>query len=142
MARLISIFALPLLLIGLVAYFLPDGPKTVKKAIAEVTRVITNQPAPNDEPPAPAPSAFEQLAVPTVTVGPEHANKPELRIWAIRNDRNYGWIQLPRGTTVWYLRQDGDYYIVRYEETIIRAHRDVVDTGMIVVKKARYAVAY
>jgi hypothetical protein len=81
--------------------------------------------------------------VPTVTVGPEQAQKPELRIWAIRNDRNYGWIQLPRGTEVLFIRQDGDYYVVRYEETIIRAHRSVVDSGLVVVKKARtYAVAY
>ena len=144
MARILSIIILPLLLFGVVAYFLPEAPVAAKKVITRVTETITNKLAPEDSTvSSPAPTVYEQLVVPTVTVGPEQAQSPELRIWAIRNDRNYGWIQLPRGTPVYYVRQDGDYYIVRYEETIIRAHRSLIDSGTLILKKTKtYAMAY
>lgn len=143
MVRILSIFVLPILAIGVVVYLFPTAPAVAKKAAVRVTQAIIA--APSEEPettPAPA-SAYEQLQVPNVTVGPEFAQLPEIRIWAIRNDTNYGWIQLPRGTQVSFIRQDGEYYIVRYEETIIRAHRSVVDSGMIILKKSKtYAAAY
>jgi hypothetical protein len=144
MARILSLFVLPLLAIAVFSLYLPDSPKA-KKVVHRVARVITGQPAPEEEADAaiqPA-TVYEQLAVPSVNLGPEYAQQPELRIWAIRNDTTYGWIQLPRGTPVHLLRQDGDYSVVRYEETVIRVHRSVVEAGLLTPKKLRtYAVAY
>ena len=61
----------------------------------------------------------------------------ELRIAAIRNGVNYGWIQLPRGTRVELLRREGKDFIVRYGETVLRVHRDLVEAGLIVPKPRR-----
>lgn len=139
MARILSLFVLPLLVIGLVAYTIPSAPKAAKKAVVQVARAVNLEPLLQSEPELPSTPAtvYEQLVVPTVTVGPEHAQQPEVRIWAIRNDTNYGWIQLPRGTKVTFLRMEGDYYIVQYEETVIRAHRSVVDSGLVIIKKPK-----
>lgn len=128
---------------GLVVYLIPDAPAVAKNAVVRASRAIGVLPSSEQAESLPAPaSPYEKLLVPTVTVGPEVAQQPEVRIWAIRNDTTYGWIQLPRGTQVRFIRQDGDYYIVRYEETVIRAHRSVVDSGMVILKKAKnYAVA-
>jgi hypothetical protein len=139
MARILSLFVLPLLAIALVAYTIPSAPKVAKNAVVRVARAVNVETLFEKQPELPSAPAtvYEQLVVPTVTVGPEHAQKPEVRIWAIRNDTNYGWIQLPRGTQVTFVRMDGDYYIVQYEETVIRAHRTVVDSGLVVIKKPK-----
>ena len=143
MARILSLFVLPVVAMGLVVYLIPDAPAVAKNAVVRASRAIGVLPSSEQTESLPAPaSPYEKLLVPTVTVGPEYAQQPEVRIWAIRNDTTYGWIQLPRGTQVRFIRQDGDYYIVRYEETVIRAHRSVVDSGMVILKKSKnYAVA-
>jgi hypothetical protein len=142
MARILSIFVLPLLVLATFALYLPTAPKA-QKIVNHVARIATGQPVFDEpEPESPSLTVYEQLVVPTVNVGPECAQQPEIRIWAIRNDTNYGWIQLPRGTPVYFVRQEGEYVIVRYEETIIRAHRSVVDAGLLILKKSRtYAAA-
>ena len=147
MGRIISLAVLPVLaLLALVNLFPETAPaRKVEKIVRQVTEAVApSQTAqPSEFSSSNGPLTAEQLAPATVTVGPEYARQPEIRIWAIKNDTNYGWIQLPRGTMVQYLRQDGDYYILRYEETVIRAHRSVVDAGLIIPRKLRtYAVAY
>src|SRR4030095_1852064 len=107
MARILSIFVLPLLILAAFALYLPTAPKA-QKIVNHVARIATGQPV-FDEP-EPEPSSlpvYEQLVVPTVNVGPEFSQQPEIRIWAIRNDTNYGWIQLPRGTPVALLAPGG-----------------------------------
>jgi hypothetical protein len=143
MARLLSLFVLPVLALAAFTLYLPKS-RTAQKVVDRVTAFVTGQPvAQEPDSQSPSPSAYDQLVIPTVSVGPESAQQPEIRIWAIRNDTNYGWIQLPRGTHVQFLRNDGEYVVVQYEETVIRAHRSVVDSGLLIPRKPRtYAVAY
>jgi len=147
MARILSLTLLPVL--GLVAlmYLFPDTTpaRKVEKIVEHVTRVIASDANSQSSgfTSSTNPVSYENLAPASFTVGPEQANQLEVRIWAIKNDTNYGWIQLPRGTIVQFLRQDGDYIILRYQETVIRAHRSIVEAGLVVPRKMRtYAVAY
>ena len=145
MARKLSLLLLPLLALAGIALLFPDSKPTtavvskVARAFETVSSGFQSQEVAVE---APA-TTYERLVIPTVTVGPEHAQQPEVRILAIRNDRNYGWIQLPRGTVVQLIRSEGDYLIAKYEETILRVHKSVVDAGLVVPKRIRtYAVAY
>ncbi len=73
-------------------------------------------------------------------IGPEAAAGQEVRVWAIRGGNNYGWVQLPKGTSMRLLRQEGEWLIVRYEESVVKIHRSVAEAGMIVpVKNGRVA---
>jgi hypothetical protein len=147
MGRILSLVLLPILGLAVLVSLFPTtrAARKVETVVDHVTHVFTSNstPAEPDYPKVGDGTSLEEFAAPSVTVGPEYARQPEIRIWAIRNDTNYGWIQLPRGTPVQFLRQDGDYLILRYQDTVIRAHRSVVEAGLIIPRKARtYAVAY
>jgi hypothetical protein len=145
MGRLLTLITLPLFAVAALVYCFPETKpaKKVEQLVEDVAHAFSPQEASQVELPAESLAPYERLAAASVTVGPEVAQQPEVRIWAIRNDRNYGWIQLPRGTQVYFLRNDGEYVIVRYQETVIRAHRNVIDAGMLIPKKTRtFAVAY
>ncbi len=55
----------------------------------------------------------------------------DLRVWAIRDGRNYGWVQLPRGTTVSILRRDGDQAVIRWDETVVKVPQTVLHLGVL-----------
>lgn len=57
---------------------------------------------------------------------------PEIRVRAVRNGKDYGWVQLPRGTTVNLVRDEGSTMLVRFEEVTLRVTRSQVDAGLIV----------
>jgi hypothetical protein len=147
MGRILSFIVLPLLALAVLVCLFPTAPaarkvEAVVDKVAHVFTSITTGEQPNSAN-SETGSYGEGHGPVSVVLGPEHASQPEVRIWAIRNVTNYGWIQLPRGTPVQFLRQDGDYYLLQYQETVIRAHRSVVEAGLIVPKKIRtYAVAY
>jgi hypothetical protein len=147
MGRILSYILLPILALTGLVYLFPAtlAARKVERVVDNVTHVFTSNSTPQQaESPNPSEAlSLDDFAAPSVTVGPEYAQQPEIRIWAIRNDTNYGWIQLPRGTPVHFLRQDGDYLILRYQETVIRAHRSVIEAGLVVPRKTKaYAVAY
>src|SRR4030095_6986037 len=88
MARILSIFVLPLLILAAFALYLPTAPKA-QKIVNHVARIATGQPVFDEPEPEPSSlTVYEQLVVPTVNVGPEFSQQPEIRIWAIRNDRS------------------------------------------------------
>jgi hypothetical protein len=53
----------------------------------------------------------------------------ELRVWAIRNGHKYGWVQLPKGTTVSILRRDGDHAVIRWDESVVRVPQTALRMG-------------
>lgn len=53
----------------------------------------------------------------------------ELRVWAIRDGHNYGWVQLPKGTTVSILRRDGDHAVIRWDETVVKVPETALRLG-------------
>ena len=147
MGRILSLILLPILGLAVLIYLFPEAPPTrkVEKIVEHFTQAFSSEGAPQGSgfTNSNNPVSYENLAPASFTVGPEQANQTEVRIWAIRNDTNYGWIQLPRGTVVQFLRQDGDYFILKYQETVIRTHRSIIEAGLVVPRKMRtYAVAY
>ena len=64
---------------------------------------------------------------------------PELRVAALRGLNNYGWVQLPHGTPVELIASDGDYLVVRYDETVVRIHRCFAEAGLVVPRPGRTA---
>lgn len=55
----------------------------------------------------------------------------ELRVSAIRNGRNYGWVQLPKGTQVTVIKQEGDQALVQWDETVMNIHSRFLESGMV-----------
>jgi len=64
---------------------------------------------------------------------------PELRVAALRGLNNYGWVQLPPGTPVELVATEGEYLVVRYDETVVRIHRCFADAGLVVPRPGRTA---
>ncbi|MEQ1861661.1 MAG: hypothetical protein ABMA13_17215, partial [Chthoniobacteraceae bacterium] len=56
----------------------------------------------------------------------------EVRVRAVRNGHEYGWIQLPRGTRVELVRDEGRTLVIRYDEVSLRIPRTVAEAGMVV----------
>ncbi len=58
---------------------------------------------------------------------------PEVRVRASRDGRDYGWVQLPRGTRVELLHDEGKTLVVRYDQVTLRIPRRIAETGTVVV---------
>lgn len=56
----------------------------------------------------------------------------EVRVRAARDGRDYGWVQLPRGTKVRLLRDEGETLLIRFDQVTLRIPRVLADTGMVV----------
>jgi hypothetical protein len=65
-------------------------------------------------------------------IGPQPSGLQEIRVWAIRGGIKYGWIQLPKGTPVHLLREEGAWLVVRYDESVMKIHRSIAEQGMVV----------
>lgn len=57
-----------------------------------------------------------------------------VRVPAIRESQNYGWIQLPRGTQVDLVKEQFDGLLVRYDETFVVIPRAAVQDGSVVLR--------
>jgi hypothetical protein len=53
----------------------------------------------------------------------------ELRVRAIRDGHNDGWVQLPKGTTVSILRRDGDLAVIRWDATVVKVAETALRLG-------------
>ena len=58
-----------------------------------------------------------------------------LRVPAIRGFSNYGWVQLPPGTPVDLVRQQGKDLLVRWEGTVVAVDPSSAANGAIVLRK-------
>lgn len=57
-----------------------------------------------------------------------------VRIPAIREGWNYGWVQLPPGTVVELLKDEGRMLRVKYEETVVLIPRESAQDGTLMLK--------
>jgi hypothetical protein len=51
----------------------------------------------------------------------------------VRDGRDYGWVQLPRGTRMELIRDEGKTLVVRYDQVTVRISRRAAETGTVVV---------
>jgi hypothetical protein len=66
----------------------------------------------------------------------------EVRVRAVRDGRDYGWVQLPRGTRVELVRDEGSTLVVRFDQVTLRVSRAVVQAGLLVpVPRAKVRLA-
>ncbi len=56
----------------------------------------------------------------------------EVRVRAVRDGRDYGWVQLPRGTRVGLVRDEGETLLIRFDQVTLRIPRVMAETGMVV----------
>jgi len=139
MRRHIAFIASALLLSGILAALLS-------------ARGRHSHPAPQPTPASPAPLSFIGRVFQSLRSENAKASQagspvsrsasqpiPELRVAALRGLNNYGWVQLPRGTPVELVAADGEYLVVRYDETVVRIHRCIADAGLVVPRPARMA---
>lgn len=89
--------------------------RTVAPAVAEPS---SSQTAPTAAAPAPMRSKATPIR--------------EVRVRAARDGRDYGWVQLPRGTRVELIRDEGATLLIRYDQVTLRIDRAVADAGMVV----------
>lgn len=87
----------------------------------------------------PAVSGAEPISPQTVAtatspafVGVQATPLREVRIRAVRDGRDYGWVQLPRGTRVELVRDEGSTLLVRFDQVTVRISRAVVTAGLVV----------
>src|SRR5689334_20524664 len=66
----------------------------------------------------------------------EETGVPHIRIPAIRGESYYGWVQLPRGTSVELVRQSADNLIVRWEGTTVKVPLTAAVNGAIALRQA------
>lgn len=59
----------------------------------------------------------------------------EVRVPAMRDGHNYGWLQLPRGTWVELLAVEGDHAYIRYDESVVRLPRRAMAQGTVTLAK-------
>lgn len=100
----------------------------LSRAVATVPPVAVNPLAPileklNPQAPAPVP-LVAQLGTPARIV----------RVPAIREAQNYGWIQLPRGTRVDLVEEQRDGFLVRYDESFVVIPRAAVEDGTVILR--------
>ena len=86
-------------------------------------------------PSSPQASTKVDSAFPPVSVAPR-----QVRVPAVRDGHTYGWIQLPRGTAVDLVRVEGNDFVVRYDETVVRLPQSEAREGSVIVrsKKPRF----
>ncbi|MEA3207865.1 MAG: hypothetical protein QOE70_922 [Chthoniobacter sp.] len=58
-----------------------------------------------------------------------------VRVPAIRGENNYGWVQLPYGTTVELVRDEGASLLVRWDGNTVRVLRGSATDGLVVLRK-------
>lgn len=66
------------------------------------------------------------------SVGSQATPLREVRIRAVRDGRDYGWVQLPRGTRVELIRDEGSTLLIRFDQVTTRISRAVVTAGLVV----------
>ena len=133
MRRKISFIIGALLLTGVLAVALRNLPAPVYRAVAGVLpeAALTWIESRGADTAVAEPLPVDGSKIHYV-IGPQKNGVQEIRIWAIRNGTNYGWIQLPKGTPVHLLREENSYVVVRYDESILKIHRSVAEQGLVV----------
>ncbi|MDB6173282.1 MAG: hypothetical protein JWL59_2593 [Chthoniobacteraceae bacterium] len=64
----------------------------------------------------------------------------QVRLPAIHEGNNYGWIQLPRGTFVDLLRNEGGTLLIRYDQITVRVPQCAVEEGAVILRKPKAAI--
>lgn len=106
--------------------FLPERSEPAAPAIPSLRPTLSSPSEPISEPVAvteAVPAAQPRLKATTVQ---------EVRVRATRNGRDYGWVQLPRGTRVELVRDEGKTLVIRYDQVTMRIPRIQAETGMVV----------
>ena len=130
----ISVFISVTLVVGLLGIALRSVPAPFRARVAHLTPLAISEwvrGSSEDSPASLTPSTITEGTAQYV-IGPEAATLPEIRVWAIRAGNNYGWIQLPKGTPVRLLREEGEWLVVRYDESVVKIHRSVAEAGLVV----------
>jgi len=135
MRRKISFIIGATLLMGALAIVLRSVPSPARWAAPAVNSVLSAVSSWLGVEPDPVVAEVDKPKVAAsaqYTIGPEAASLPEIRVWAIRGGNVYGWVQLPKGTVVHLLREEGPWLIVRYDESVVKIHRTVAEAGLVV----------
>lgn len=107
--------------------FLPERSEPAAPAIPSLRPTLSSPSEPISESAAAlteeAPAPRSRLKATTVQ---------EVRVRATRNGRDYGWVQLPRGTRVELIRDEGRTLVIRYDQVTMRIPRIQAETGMVV----------
>jgi len=143
MKRRIPYFISALMLTGLMAVVLRSiDTSTSTKRFLSAFLPERSEPAapaiPSLRPTRSSPS--ETISDPVATAGEAPAPQPrlkavtvpEVRVRATRNGRDYGWVQLPRGTRVELIRDEGKTLVIRFDQVTLRIPRVQAETGMVV----------
>jgi hypothetical protein len=133
MRRKISFIIGATLVAGILAIALRNVPAPFRASVSNFPSTVSEWLGGSPEDPAASITPNATTGAPAqYAIGPEAASLPEIRVWAIRAGNNYGWIQLPKGTPVRLLREEGAWLVVRYDESVVKIHRSVAEAGLVV----------
>ena len=135
--KLLSKFALLLVLAGVLAIVLsftglaprgirlsPQASPTDRNGPAEVIA----QPKPNVRT---VPNSNE---IPSALS--DQGARSHVRVPAIRGENNYGWVQLPRGTSVELVQQSAGNLIVRWDGIMVKIPQTAANSGAIALRQS------
>ncbi len=133
-----SLFILIVGLAGMSA-FLAYEPRPIAAAREMLSQALTAVPLGAMNPLAPVmenllPKSSNPPAVAVVPVKPGTPARI-VRVPAIREASNYGWIQLPYGTWVDFVQERRNGLLIRYDESYVVIPRAAVEDGSVVLRK-------
>lgn len=60
-----------------------------------------------------------------------------VRVQAIRDGKDYGWVELPRGAKVDLVREEGKTVIVGFSDCFVRVPRWIIEDGTVTLRSRR-----
>ena len=131
-----SLFIL-ILALALLSAFLAYEPRRLAAVQNQVSRLMATIPIIDRLPPVIEGLAGETRIPDGEPTGKSVALARIVRVPAIREAQDYGWIQLPRGTRVDLLEERRDGLLIRYDENYVVVPRAAVDDGSVVLRARR-----
>lgn len=133
-----SLFIL-ILALALLSAFLAYEPRRFASVQNQVSGLIATIPHPVIDrlPPASEEPAVQTRIPDSKPTGKSVALARIVRVPAIREAQNYGWIQLPHGTRVDVIEERREGFLIRYDENYVVVPRAAVDDGSVVLRARR-----
>jgi hypothetical protein len=134
--KLLSKLALLLLLAGMFALLVSFLGAKIPGARANFTNPFSaSHPTAVAASSKPAGPSVASSAINAIQPASQEESRSHVRIPAIRGESCYGWVQLPRGTSVELIQQNTDNLIVRWEGITVKVPSTSAITGAIALRQ-------
>jgi hypothetical protein len=136
--RIRSSLFIAIIVTAFLSAFLAYEPRHLAPVRGQLSRAVASLPPLALSPLAPIIEKITpQAGAHTPVVAERGVTARVVRVPAIREAQNYGWIQLPRGTHVDLVEEQRDGFLVRYDESFVVIPRAAVTDGAVILRARR-----